>query len=759
MKRKFFETILFAIYFCIASPYFSFGQNGEVWEPNLHSFSKKELSITNELISLSSTDAQTHPEFGLLPYNTPCDDCVELIDKRTFDSRYYIKNGTNGNEFYSQKSFGNFHYLDETGKMISYDPALSADDTEENVFAATHQETPTEIDIENKYSAFRVNGDEFQFNKNLHLKNITPAGEEIDLGIANWTNYTIGDNGARIINAWNGIDIEIIFDMHTIKSNFIITEPLEIEEGNLIITDDWNLPDGYNLNYDEGETDGNGWKGSLKVSSSNKDAYYFEISRAIIYDASASTENSVVGAYAYSLENATLDLIIPVEWLNDPSRIYPITIDPLVTSSATYTTGKIKFRHDGSFCPGPATDCAYTLTVPRPANSALTDAKFSASYVTSFGLCATSCYMSSAGFQIVGPCGTSPGSTFWWKCGLPSGDTTGTCSFVNLSIYSIVSCLTSICSGSITFTLKSSYCDACTINGNCPAGTAEPCTIMNSSTWSITLTGKNLETLGDATDGSGSNTTVGNCCGTSTLNPLPAYGIPPYTYSWNTGASTPTLTVNSCSNGIYTYTCTVTDACSIIRTATFTYSVTDCLLSNNLINFEGYLNDNSVNLEWGTASGSEYDYFIIERSNDGTQFNSIITVDALSENNNQVNYSVNDENPISGINYYRLKQVNLTGEISYSKIISVNTFSNTSILLYPNPAGDEIILEYTDPLQNNRYFHIEITDIAGKTIVTDSWNLGENNMKHLNIKQLSDGFYNIHVSGGIITMNYSFIKE
>ncbi|MBC8047671.1 MAG: T9SS type A sorting domain-containing protein [Fimbriimonadaceae bacterium] len=757
MIGKYYEPKLTVVFLFTALACVVNAQEMAVWQPNLVSFTGKNIFITNELMSLSSAEAQAHPEFGMLPYNAPCTDCFELIDKRTPDHRYYIKPGSSGNEFYSQSCFGDFHYQDELGRWISYDPRLTADKTEDNVYLAIHQETPTEIDLENKYAAFKVNGDEFQFNKNLRLKNVTSDGDIIDLGFADWSNYTIGDNGVKVIDAWDGIDIEIVFNLHSIKSNFIINEPLDITSGYLIIEDTWNLPDGYTVQNNIGEDTPDGWKGSLQVNSTNIETYFFEIDKALVYDASGIRENAINGIYKYNDVTSIIELKISAEWLNDPLRIFPVIIDPLVTSSATYSSGQMKFRYNGTFCPGPDPDCSYNLSVPLPANCTLTGATFSAEYKTTVGTCVVACQMSDAGFQIIGPCDYSPSTTLWWSCISPSGDTTGICSGANLDMFSTVSCLAPLCSGSVNFSMNNSFC-YCPFRGNCPPS-GIPCTSMSSGSWSITLSGHNLETLGDGVDGSGSTIITGSCCVNSILDPLPAYGVPPYTYLWNTGATSSTLTVNSCSNGSFPYTCTVTDACNTIRIASFTYNVSDCLLSIDIINFDASWNGNAVLINWTTASEKENDYFTLERSKDGNQFYAINTIDAAGESNMEIQYSSTDNNPFPGINYYRLKQTSFSGKNSYSKIISVSTLSNELILLYPNPASEEIILEYLNPVQYFNELQIEITDITGKKILRMNWNVMDENLKHLDIKQLAEGFYQLNISDGFTQLHYSFMKE
>src|SRR5687767_6137425 len=83
------------------------------FQENLSNFNNiPRRLVTQELLRQTPPGFQSHPEFGVLPFDAQCSDCIELIDKRTPDSRYFIKNGTGGNVFYVQKSYGPMHYYD-----------------------------------------------------------------------------------------------------------------------------------------------------------------------------------------------------------------------------------------------------------------------------------------------------------------------------------------------------------------------------------------------------------------------------------------------------------------------------------------------------------------------------------------------------------------------------------------------------------------------------------------------------------------------
>ena len=80
--------------------------------------------ISSDLLEHTSDNFEQHPEYGILPYNAQCEDCFEIIEKRTSNTRYFIKENSQGTKFYSQASMNDLHYKNEKGEIITIDPRL-----------------------------------------------------------------------------------------------------------------------------------------------------------------------------------------------------------------------------------------------------------------------------------------------------------------------------------------------------------------------------------------------------------------------------------------------------------------------------------------------------------------------------------------------------------------------------------------------------------------------------------------------------------
>lgn len=90
-----------------------------------------------------------------------------------------------------------------------------------------------------------------------------------------------------------------------------------------------------------------------------------------------------------------------------------------------------------------------------------------------------------------------------------------------------------------------------------------------------------------------------------------------------------------------------------------------------LISFNATLANEKVHCAWETASETNNDYFTIEKSKDGNGFEAVGNIKGQGNSNSNIRYSYTDNNPFSGISYYRLKQTDFDGKYTYSEIKKV----------------------------------------------------------------------------------------
>ncbi|MCU0391717.1 MAG: T9SS type A sorting domain-containing protein, partial [Thermoflexibacter sp.] len=125
-----------------------------------------------------------------------------------------------------------------------------------------------------------------------------------------------------------------------------------------------------------------------------------------------------------------------------------------------------------------------------------------------------------------------------------------------------------------------------------------------------------------------------------------------------------------------------------------------------------------VELRWQTAREINNDFFVLEKSKDGKNFIAFKNVPSKNGNSTVTNdYLEIDQEPISGLSYYRLKQVDNDGTYTYSKIIPVyfaDENADGGMILYPNPTESDINLQIFDIDLSEGY--ISISDMLGREI-------------------------------------------
>ena len=160
-----------------------------------------------------------------------------------------------------------------------------------------------------------------------------------------------------------------------------------------------------------------------------------------------------------------------------------------------------------------------------------------------------------------------------------------------------------------------------------------------------------------------------------------------------------------------------------------------------LLNFSAKsVNHNHVLVSWATSLEHLTDYFVIQRSIDNKSFASIAQVNAVGESESEQDYSIQDNKPVPGYDYYRLKEVDKDGNFYFSPIVAVKFDAPNGFEIYPNPAGDFTnISSLRDPMTDVKLF-----DITGK-LIQDIHLDGNQIAVQLNLSLLTKGIFLVSV--------------
>jgi hypothetical protein len=541
--------------------------------------------ITSELLALTNPSAQTHPEFGKNPYNTQCLDCIELLDKRTEKSRYYVKNGSSGRSFSVQHGYESLHYVDQNNKLISIDARLRPHPSQANTYYAPDQQQPTLIDANTGSTSIQLNGFDLEFNLNPQVLQLAQNTEAIVFGAISMSNTSVGEDGALTTNAWPGINRTVTFDRGAIKTNFVIgaAPSLPLTGGWLAFEEKINIPAGFKLKKDSVAGDFSTmegyWHGDLKLIRESDNAEFARWSTISILDGAGMPVSANFSAYQIKLVNSDVYLrtLVNVSWLGDPNTIYPITVDPLVSGTNTWTAGLIGFTPyapGNGFCGSSSAYCqAGPLTVIFPGQATITNVLWSSQYIATAPTA-----MQDGGFRMVGPCGENPILTNnWWSC---ASILSGTCSGVNNVVPNLATCLAPSCfTSAIDFYIRNIHC-----NNNVPGAcnTNRLKTVNNS--WIVTVQGETVQQPPVPATSNGTLMCSGMC---TTLTATGQYGVPPYTYSWNPGGITGNpISVCPPPNTTTTYTCVITDVCGLTATNSIAITTQSATLPTPIVNVQ-----------------------------------------------------------------------------------------------------------------------------------------------------------------------------
>ena len=171
----------------------------------------------------------------------------------------------------------------------------------------------------------------------------------------------------------------------------------------------------------------------------------------------------------------------------------------------------------------------------------------------------------------------------------------------------------------------------------------------------------------------------------------------------------------------------------------------DYPLPVELVSFKGTAMDTHNLLEWQTASEISNAYYEVQRSPDGRSFAAIGEhLTGAGDTKNSQHYSFRDKLPISGLNYYRLKQVDFDGRFTFSHIIAVQG-KKPIVTLYPNPVAKDLFVKTEEK------FQYRVVNTAGRTCMQGTGMAG----KPLSVGHLPPGTYILVLDEA----SHQFVKE
>lgn len=181
-------------------------------------------------------------------------------------------------------------------------------------------------------------------------------------------------------------------------------------------------------------------------------------------------------------------------------------------------------------------------------------------------------------------------------------------------------------------------------------------------------------------------------------------------------------------------------------------------LATNIKNFLAYKKDQNVLLKWMTENRTPGTTYEIEYSTDGNNFTNIGEVDPqdISGNTSQHEFKFLPGSTQNTKLYFRIKETDPQGKVSYSAIRTVNMNDNSlaGFVVYPNPIARRVSMQFDRTLTGN--YVVEVTNLAGQVVYKSNLKLNNTNIVQFDLaNQPPSGMYYLKITDVRSRLSYS----
>ncbi|MEM9325948.1 MAG: T9SS type A sorting domain-containing protein [Bacteroidota bacterium] len=164
-----------------------------------------------------------------------------------------------------------------------------------------------------------------------------------------------------------------------------------------------------------------------------------------------------------------------------------------------------------------------------------------------------------------------------------------------------------------------------------------------------------------------------------------------------------------------------------LGSATGTNTLGVSVLPVEFLDFHASKLGDEVSLRWSTAAEVDNDFFTVERSADGMDFEALGNVAGAGNSSTIQYYEFVDDYPLFGTNYYRIKQTDFDGSFEHSKAIVMQSIGNVGALqLSPNPTTDGRVVLTIRGLAQSEDFALSLLDVSGNVALINQVTIAPN---------------------------------
>ncbi|MFP5042832.1 T9SS type A sorting domain-containing protein [Parasediminibacterium sp. JCM 36343] len=240
---------------------------------------------------------------------------------------------------------------------------------------------------------------------------------------------------------------------------------------------------------------------------------------------------------------------------------------------------------------------------------------------------------------------------------------------------------------------------------------------------------------------------------------IPGSGVSPVMVDSATGYIFNLTDINLPNNTTAYYYAEITIAGSKTITSPIWYTYSNGTMPVTLASLKATVTASKfIAVDWATTSEINNKWFVVEKSTDGMHFFAIDSVTGNGTSGSHT-YSITDKNPIDGINYYRLLQIDLDGKGHYSNIVSANVgqAAINFFTIKTNPVVNLLPLNIN--AKANQQARVLITDMSGRVLQNNAASFIKGGQQfNVNTSQLTSGTYTVTVDFGDMRQSKLFVK-
>ncbi len=212
----------------------------------------------------------------------------------------------------------------------------------------------------------------------------------------------------------------------------------------------------------------------------------------------------------------------------------------------------------------------------------------------------------------------------------------------------------------------------------------------------------------------------------------------------------------------YTLCYNIENACASVNDSLiypYVYTAVNAL-PVELIRFSAESHGHAISVEWATSSELNNKEFILERTANARDFTEIARINGAGNSTSLTEYRAMDTDPLTGLNFYRLRQIDFDGTQHTTRLVSAK-FERTgnTITVAPNPARESAVVRYFTEGQSDT--RILVSDLHGKQLIASDYTHAEEGLMEstIDLSTLTGGVYILQVVSNDRVITTRLIRE